>query len=223
MYQLIVFDWDGTLMNSAQKIANCIKASAKACGLAEPTDQQAKNIIGLGLSDAMKILFPEADDTQLVDLVECYKYQFVTADDTEQTLFRGVESGLQQLQEAGAVLAIATGKSRAGLDRVFANTDLQKHFVVSRCADESCNKPNPQMLYEILDFTSLETSKAIMVGDTTYDLDMAKNAGMAGLGAGYGVHSPSELRASGALYVANSFTDLIEWLLDGRVEQAYGE
>lgn len=223
MYQLIIFDWDGTLMNSAQKIANCIKASANACGLAEPTDQQAKNIIGLGLIEAMEILFPQADDAQLHELVESYKYQFVTADDTEQSLFDGVERGLQQLQDAGAVLAIATGKSRAGLDRVFANSNLQKHFITSRCADETSNKPSPHMLNEILDFTAIDVSKAIMVGDTTYDLDMAKNAGMVGLGVAYGVHEPSELRASDALHVANSFADVTEWLLDGRVEKAYGE
>ena len=223
MYQLIIFDWDGTLMDSAQKIANCIKASARACGLSEPTNQQAKNIIGLGLSEAMEILFPKANDAQLIELVESYKYQFVTADDTEQTLFDGVEPGLRLLQDQGLELAIATGKSRAGLDRVFANSDLKKYFITTRCADETQNKPHPQMLNEILDFTSIDPAKAIMVGDTSYDLDMAKNAGIAGLGAGYGVHSHSVLRASDALYVANSFADLLEWLLDGKVEKAYGE
>ena len=221
MYQLIIFDWDGTLMDSAQKIANCIKASANQCGLAEPSDQQAKNIIGLGLSEAMAILFPQANEAQLRELVECYKYQFVTADETEQTLFEGVEDGLQKLQDRGAELAIATGKSRAGLDRVFANSDLQKYFITTRCADETQNKPHPQMLYEILDFTSIDPSKVIMVGDTSYDLDMANNAGIAGLGAAYGVHSQSTLLASGALYAASSFADLLEWLLDGRVETAY--
>lgn len=210
-------------MDSAQKIANCIKASARYCGLPEPTDQQAKNIIGLGLGEAIALLFPESDSAQVGALVERYKYEFVTGDDTAQALFEGVEAGLQKLQDAGAVLAVSTGKSRAGLDRVFANSDLKKHFIISRCADESRNKPHPQMLHEILDFTAIEASKAIMIGDTTYDLDMAKNAGIAGLGAGYGVHSHDMLRASDALHVANSFTSLLEWLLDGRVEKAYDE
>lgn len=223
MYQLIIFDWDGTLMDSAQKIANCIKAAANQCDLPEPSDQQAKNIIGLGLHEAMNRLFPRATHAQLLDLVENYKYQFVTADDTKQDLFDGVELGLHKLQEAGAVLAVATGKSRAGLDRVFANSDLKEYFITSRCADESRNKPDPQMLYEILDFTSIDADKVVMVGDTTYDMDMANNAGVAGLGVGYGVHSHEDLLASNALHVANSFAELIDWLLDARIEKAYDE
>lgn len=220
-YQLIIFDWDGTLMDSAQKIANCIKASAREVGVNEPTDQQAKSIIGLGLSEAMTRLFSSASPQQVAKIIEAYKYHFVTGDDTKQGLFDGVEQGLAALEEAGAVLAVATGKSRVGLDRIFGETGLKKHFITSRCADETRSKPHPQMLNEILDYTAIDVSKAIMVGDTTFDMDMAVNANMAGLGAGYGVHSEAMLLESKALSVQPSFTQLLAWLLDGRIEKAY--
>jgi phosphoglycolate phosphatase len=221
MYQLIIFDWDGTIMDSAQKIANCIQASARDVGLDVPTTEQAKSIIGLGLFEAMRRLFPAADDSQVRRMTEAYKHHFVNVDGTEQKLFDGVTEGLQALEEAGAVLAVATGKSRVGLDRAFSSLDLRHHFITSRCADETRSKPHPQMLHEILDFTAIEPHKAIMVGDTTFDLDMAANANMAGLGAGYGVHSEQMLLASKAIAVQQNFNGVIAWLLDGRLEKAY--
>jgi len=221
MYQLIIFDWDGTLMDSAQKIANCIQASARDVGVGVPSDEQAKSIIGLGLTEAMTQLFSSASKAQVSQIVEAYKYHFVTGDDTAQGLFEGVEDGLIALEEAGAVLAVATGKSRAGLDRVFNETNLQKHFIVTRCADETRSKPHPQMLHEILDYTAIDPKKTIMVGDTTYDMDMALNASVAGLGAGYGVHSEAMLLDSKALVVKHTFSDLLAWLLEGRIEKAY--
>ena len=208
-------------MDSAQKISNCIQASARDVGLVEPTSKQAKSIIGLGLGEAMQQLFPTANDAQLSAMVRAYKHHFVTADNTEQKLFDGVVAGLTALESAGAILAVATGKSRAGLDRAFSALDLKHHFVTSRCADETRSKPHPQMLNEILDFTAIAPHKAIMVGDTTFDLDMAANANMAGLGAGYGVHSEQMLLDSKALSVEKSFNDVVSWLLDGRVEKAY--
>ena len=222
MYQLIIFDWDGTVVDSAQKIANCIQASARKVGLDIPTIEQAKSIIGLGLLEAMCRLFPNASESQVVDMIEAYKYYFVTVDETEQRLFDGVEDGLQALELTGAVLAVATGKSRVGLERAFDNWNLKHYFITSRCADETRSKPHPQMLHEILDFTAIEPHKAIMVGDTTFDLDMAANAGIAGLGAGYGVHSEQMLLDSNALAVQPSFKQIIAWLLDGRAERAYG-
>jgi len=221
MYQLIIFDWDGTLMDSAQKISNCIQASARDVGLPEPSTEKAKSIIGLGLFEAMHQLFPEAEKEQLIRMIEAYKYHFVSADGTEQTLFDGVREGLHALENAGALLAIATGKSRVGLDRVFGSLELRHHFVITRCADETRSKPHPQMLHEILDFTAIEPHKAIMVGDTTFDLDMAANANIAGLGAGYGVHTDKMLFDSNALSVENSFEEVAAWLLNGRVERAY--
>jgi len=221
MYQLIIFDWDGTIVDSAQKIANCIQASARKVGLDIPTAEHAKSIIGLGLIEAMRSLFPKASESQISDMIEAYKYYFVSVDETEQTLFDGVVEGLQALESSGAIMAVATGKSRVGLERAFANWNLKHYFITSRCADETRSKPHPQMLHEILDFTAIEPHKAIMVGDTTFDLDMAANASIAGLGAGYGVHSERMLLDSKALTVQPSFKQIIAWLLDGRAERAY--
>ena len=122
MYQLIIFDWDGTIMDSAQKISNCIRASARDVGLEVPTTEQAKSIIGLGLSEAMRRLFPAAKNDQLVAMVDAYKYHFVTADGTEQKLFDGVVEGLQLLEDAGAVLAVATGKFQSSSHHCMPST-----------------------------------------------------------------------------------------------------
>lgn len=209
-------------MDSAQKIANCIQASARDIGLPEPSTAVAKSVIGLGLFEAMRRIFTDASEAQITELVNAYKYHFVTGDVTQQKLFAGVPEGLQALQDAGAVLAVATGKSRAGLDRIFTEVGLKEQFITTRCADETRSKPNPQMLFEILDFAAIEPHKCVMVGDTTFDMDMAVNANIAGLGAGYGVHSEQMLRQSKALEVKHSFEGIVDWLLDGRVEKAYG-
>ena len=221
MYQLIIFDWDGTVMDSAQKIANCIRASARDLGICEPSEQKAKSIIGLSLVQAMEVLFPQLSRQQISKLIENYKHHFVTLDQTEQCLFSGVEEGLKKLNESGALLAVATGKSRAGLNRVFDELSMRKFFVTSRCADETRSKPHPQMLLELLDYTAIHPNKSIMVGDTTFDMDMARNAKMHGLGAGYGVHSKQDLLNSNALQVLDSFEGIIDWLLSNRLEKAY--
>lgn len=208
-------------MDSAFKIGTCIQASAQRVGLPEPSLERAKSIIGLGLLEAMRELYPNASDVKIAELVEAYKYYFVNVDKTEQRLFDGVASGLQAIENTGAVIAVATGKSRVGLDRILEKVELRHHFIATRCADETRSKPHPQMLLELLDFTAIEPHKAIMVGDTTFDLDMAANANMAGLGAGYGVHTEQMLLNSKALAVQPSFNKIIEWLLDSRLESAY--
>lgn len=221
MYELIVFDWDGTIIDSAQKIANCMQAAAKDAELPVPDTQSAKNIIGLGLQEAARKLFGVIPEQQLQKLLEAYRHHFVVADDTEQRLFEGVEAGLLQLQETGAFLAVATGKSRAGLDRVFDEMGLRHHFVTSRCADEAHSKPHPQMLYDILDVTAIAPERTIMIGDTTYDMQMARAAKVAGLGVSYGVHETADLYDCDAQHVVNSFTEIIDWLMDGRVRPAH--
>ncbi len=221
MYQLVIFDWDGTVMDSAQKIANCIKAAARDLGIEEPSDVKAKNIIGLGLVQAMTILFPKLNNGQITKLVEVYKYHFVMGDVTEQKLFSGVEQGLQILNDGGALLAVATGKSRTGMDRVFNEIDIKHHFVATRCGDETRSKPHPQMLLELLDYTAIDPKKSIMIGDTTYDMDMAANAGMHGLAVSYGVHAEQDLLKSNPIEVLGSFDAVVDWLLDGRLEKAY--
>ncbi len=208
-------------MDSTFKIASCIQSAARDVGVPVPSIEDAKNIIGLGLHESMQVLFPTATKTQLSDLVERYKYLFVNEDKTEQKLFDQVVEGLDQLQEKGAFLAIATGKSRVGLDRVLGATTIGHHFVTTRCADETRSKPHPQMLLEILEFTAIDASKAIMVGDTSYDMDMAASANVHGLGVSYGAHDEATLYASNAQTVQHTVADMIAWLLDGRVEKAF--
>jgi phosphoglycolate phosphatase len=223
MYQLLIFDWDGTLMDSAQKIANCIKASAGDLNIPVPTEQAAKRIIGLGLDEAMRKLFPEVAAQQIPRLVERYRINWLEKDTTNQELFPGVRDGLRELAASGAFLAVATGKSRQGLQRQLDDLDLGELFAVTRCADETRSKPHPQMLAEILDYTAISPHKAIMVGDTTYDLEMASNADIVSIGAGYGVHQHDELAAQGALAVMQSFNEILSWFQQDRVEPAFQE
>lgn len=221
MYQLVVFDWDGTLMDSAQKIANCIRAAARDLGIAEPSDNKAKSIIGLSLFGGMQRLFPQLNKQQTNNLVEVYKHHFVKGDVTEQKMFAGVEQGLQTLNDSGVLLAVATGKSRTGLDRELNEVNLRHHFVATRCADETRSKPHPQMLLELLDYTAIDPKKSIMIGDTSFDMEMAANAGVHGLGVSYGVHSESALRDANAIDVVDSFLELVAWLTNNRLEKAF--
>ncbi|GGZ99102.1 haloacid dehalogenase [Arenicella chitinivorans] len=221
MYQLIIFDWDGTLMDSAAKISNCIRAAARDVGLAVPSTHDAQQIIGLGLLEAMQRLFPEASPEQLEALITAYKYHFVTGDVTEQRLFDGVLEGLRYIADSGALLAVATGKSRAGLTRALETTGLGSHFTYTRCADETRSKPHPQMLEEILNFTAVDPNKALMIGDTTFDMEMAAHADIDGLAVSYGVHGASDLGATSALDVVSSFHDVSSWLSSGRLQKVF--
>lgn len=208
-------------MDSAQKIANCIQAAARDVGIKEPTEQQAKNIIGLGLSEAMQLLFPHQSPATISRLVEAYRYNWLQADKTAQQLFPQVRSGLAKLAESGAFLAVATGKSRVGLQRQLDELDLGQYFVASRCADETRSKPHPQMLLELLDYTAVNPHNTLMIGDTSYDMEMAHGAEVAALGVSYGVHSEAVLRKSGAAQTLNSFAEVIEWLLPNRVRAPF--
>jgi len=169
----------------------------------------------------MGILFPELTSRRIDEMVEAYKYHFVTGDQTEQALFEGVEDGLQRLNDKGVLLAVATGKSRRGLDRIFDEIDIKHHFVATRCGDETRSKPHPQMLIELLDYTAIAPTDSIMIGDTSYDMEMANNADMHGLGVSYGVHSTKKLLACRPVKVLDSFQAVVGWLLDGRLQKAY--
>lgn len=221
MYQLVVFDWDGTLMDSAQKISNCLQAAARDTDLPSPSAQLAKSTIGLGLHDAISRMFNDIEAHKANEFIEAYRYHFVTADATEQGLFDGVEEGLKALNDAGVLLAVATGKARAGLTRVFKEVGLEHYFVATRCADETRSKPHPQMLLELLDYTAIDPINTIMVGDTTYDMEMASNAKVHGLGVSYGVHEEHDLRIAGAIEVLDSLPLVMQWLLNDRTEKAY--
>lgn len=211
-FDLIVFDWDGTLMDSAAKIVRCFQCAARDVGLPPPRDDAVRNIIGLGLKEALDLLLPHADAATRAEVVECYRRHFMHLDTTESVLFPGVLEGLGALSDAGYRLAIATGKSRRGLERVLRETAISRHFCATRCADEALSKPHPQMLHDILGHTGVAPARALMVGDTTYDLQMAASAGMAALAVGYGAHERERLLALSPLACLGSFEEVRQWL-----------
>jgi phosphoglycolate phosphatase len=211
-YELIIFDWDGTLMDSAAKIVHCFERAYADAGVSYPGDAAVRRIIGLGLAEAVAALLPEASPALRTTVADHYRRYFLGLDAESMSLFPGVREGLVALAAQGCLLAVATGKSRRGLDRMLAHTGLGDMFVATRCADEAFSKPHPRMLEDILDRTGLTASQAIMVGDTTYDLLMAKAANMAGLGVSYGVHAREELLQHGALACCDSFDEVMTWL-----------
>jgi len=211
-YELIVFDWDGTLMDSAAKIVNCFRQAFVDVGLSAPDDEAIRQIIGLGLPEAVTALMPDADQPTRAAIAERYRDHFLHLDQTEMPMFPGVEAGLGRLTDRGYLLAIATGKSRRGLDRALAHSKTRDFFVASRCADEAFSKPHPRMLEDILGQTGLRASQAIMVGDTTFDLQMARNAGMSSLAVTYGVHRQEHLVQEQPLACLNNFDEVLRWL-----------
>jgi len=211
-FDLIVFDWDGTLMDSEAKIVRCMQAAAIDVDIPDPGVAAIRDIIGLGLSEAMQVLFPEQTPDRRTDLVERYRQHFLELDKTGMPLFPDVTQGLTQLSQQGYRLAIATGKARRGLDRVLDETGLRHLFVSSRCADEAFSKPHPQMLEDILGHTGVDAGRALMVGDTVYDMEMARSAKVAGLAVSYGVHARDRLLGCGALACLDSFSEVCAWV-----------
>lgn len=211
-FDLIVFDWDGTLMNSTGNIARALQSVFQAHGLPEPDYQAARHVIGLSLMEAFQYLAPMLSMKQIPALIETYKthYQIVA---NRPILYDGVVEGLTALQDAGYELAIATGKSRAGLDLVLRETALSRYFSVTRTADVTASKPHPQMLNEILAQTGVEKYRALMVGDTTHDLQMACNAGCPAVGMSYGAHDVAALRTCTPLRIFDDFPALSQWLM----------
>ena len=210
--KLIVFDWDGTLMDSETRIVNCMKASIEDLGLSERSRDQLKNIIGLGLKEALHALYPEIDDHNLARLVERYRYHFLHEDKTPSELFEGVVDMLTGLNHAGYFLAIATGKGRAGLEHALADSEVGHLFHASRCADETRSKPHPLMLEELLDYFAVEASDSIMIGDTEFDLEMATNANTQSVAVSYGVHHRDRLLSHAPLACVDDAKQLHSWL-----------
>lgn len=221
-YSCIIFDWDGTLMNSLQKISESVRAAAIDVDLPVPTDEQARDIIGLGLADSMMKLFGDIGDERINHVVERYKHHFVHQNKTAQPLYPGVLNGLEELSQAGAFLCVATGKARAGLERVLTAETMHDYFIYTRCADESRTKPHPQMLLDTLDFLALEKSDCLMVGDTEYDMQMAYHAGIDGLGVTYGAHTEKRLYDANAKHVVGDFSELMDWVFP-KILPAFGD
>jgi phosphoglycolate phosphatase len=218
-FDLIVFDWDGTLMDSAGHIVAAMQHAIAGLGLPPRTDEQLRELIGLGLNDAFARLYPELNTTATLQLLSQYRQHFLNPPVPEATLFAGVRETLLHLQGSGYRLAVATGKSRRGLERALAETGLKPLIVSSRCADECASKPDPQMIEEILWECAVEPTRALMVGDTEYDMAMACGAGVPALGVSCGVHEPDRLVRAGAHTVLPSVPDLPAWLQAGRVRR----
>jgi len=211
-FDLIVFDWDGTLMDSTPTIAKCIQLASRDLGLPVPDDTAASHVIGLGLKDALSYAVPTLDPSDYPRLAERYRFHFLTRD-AELVLFPGVREMLEALHAEHYFLGVATGKTRVGLERALATTGLGKLFDATRCADETFSKPHPAMLHELTRELGQDIERTVMVGDTTHDLQMAINAGAQGLGVTYGAHPEESLRAMSPVHCANSIADLQQWLL----------
>lgn len=210
-FDLIVFDWDGTLMDSTATIAKCIQASARDLGLPVPNDKMASHVIGLGLQEAMEAALPGVDPKYYPRMIERYRYHYLTKDHG-LTLFEGVPKMLAELSQEGYFLAVATGKSRVGLNRALDAVNLLSLFDATRCADETFSKPHPAMLQELTRELGQDIKRTVMIGDTTHDLQMAANAGAAGIAVEYGAHPEYQLRTLKPLFSASSVPMLYDWL-----------
>ena len=212
-FDLIAFDWDGTLFDSTQIITRCIQAAVKDVGGTVPTDEAAGYVIGLGLAQALAHAAPDVAPGKYPLLGERYRYHYeLHAHDL--SLFDGVLPLLVALKSRGYLLAVATGKSRHGLDEVLQTVQLKSVFDGSRTADNTAGKPDPKMLLELMAELGTTAQRTLMVGDTTHDLQMAVNAGCPSLGVSYGAHEPSAFAALGPLHVAHSVQDMHNWLLE---------
>jgi len=211
-FKLIVFDWDGTLMDSEAKIVACIQAAFEDVGEQAPSREAARNIIGLGLEDAMAELWPEAGPTQWGSVAERYRDHFLGTDETPSALFPGARELLDWLLERDYLVAVATGKSRRGLDLALEDTGLVGRFHATRCADETLSKPHPAMLLQLMDELGVGGLNTLMVGDTEYDMQMASNAGTNALAVCYGVHDRERLLMQRPLDCLETLPDMRPWL-----------
>ena len=210
--KLIVFDWDGTLSDSVSRIVNCIQLAAADHQMPAPTFDQAKDIIGLGLREAVGQLFPDAEQALIEEFSLSYSAHYRSQDSNPCDFFPNVLDTLEQLRDQGYLLAVATGKSRAGLDRALGATGLGELFHGSRCADETASKPQPLMLEQLLQQFDLQPQQALMVGDTEFDMEMAVNAAMPRLGVSYGAHHADRLQRYQPIACIDHFAEIINLL-----------
>jgi len=210
-YGLLVFDWDGTLIDSAGTIVWCIQSACRDLGLPVPGRERASHVIGLGLQDALAYAVPGLPPADYGKVVERYRKHFLERD-AAIPLFEGAAAMLSELRDRGHVLAIATGKSRAGLKRALDNTGLAHLFASSRCADQCASKPAPDMLLELMDELDASESGTLMIGDTAHDLQMAAHAGVPAVAVSYGAHARADLAARSPLACLDSVDELSQWL-----------
>lgn len=210
-YDLIVFDWDGTLMDSTASIVAAIQAACVDLGLPVPPVERARYVIGMGLSDALRTAIPELEMGDYPRVVERYRHHYFQRD-ADLVLFDGVEALLSRLADQGRLLAVATGKSRQGLNRALQASGLAARFAATRTADETFSKPHPAMLLELMDELDAEPARTLMVGDTTHDLLMAANAATDAVGVSFGAHPIDDLLSARPRAVVHSIAELDAWL-----------
>ncbi len=210
-FDLLVFDWDGTLMDSTAAIANALRLASAEVGLSVPSEAEAKHIIGLGLREAVLRLHPTIRESQFQALVVAYRRHF-HLQDAHLQMFTGVAETIPRLHNDGYWVTVATGKNRLGLDRALDMSGLRAYFHYTRCAEETFSKPHPAMLLELMTLCQVAPERTLMIGDTSHDLQMAQNAGVASVGVAYGAHAGESLQDFDPLYVANSFDELAVWL-----------
>lgn len=210
--ELLVFDWDGTLMDSEARIVDCMERALVDLNLPPMHRDTLKDVIGLGLKEAIQQLMPELDEIMVQQFIERYRTHFLSEQQCPTKLFPGALETLHTLSQQGHMLAIATGKARRGLDRSLHDSGCGDLFVASRCADECFSKPHPQMLLEIMTLLDTSPEQTLMIGDTEYDMLMAQNAGAHALAVSYGVHERSRLLQHGPLECLDDIRDIISWL-----------
>ncbi len=210
-FRFVVFDWDGTLADSTAIIASALQEACRDIGEPVPGDLAARYVIGLGLADAVRHVAPGLPRERYPDLVARYRHHYF-ARDPAIPLFAGARDMLEELDTTGFLLGVATGKSRAGLDHALAQHDVGRYFTATRCADEGFSKPHPDMLLRLMERVGATPGETLMIGDTTHDLELARNAGVAALAAAYGAHAPEGLAQQPSLATVHSIPELRRWL-----------
>jgi phosphoglycolate phosphatase len=211
-FDLVVFDWDGTLFDSTALIARCIQAACADLGIKVPSDEQASYVIGMGLTEALQHTAPDLPRERYRELGERYRHHYF-ARQHEIVFFDGTLTMLQELKGRGHKLGVATGKSRRGLDEALNSSVLRGIFDATRTADETASKPDPRMLIELMHEFQVTPARTVMIGDTTHDLQLALNAGTACIGVSYGAHDHTTFQSFGTRHVAHSTADLHDWLI----------
>ncbi|MVF10694.1 HAD-IA family hydrolase [Ketobacter sp. MCCC 1A13808] len=213
-YQLIIFDWDGTLMDSLSRIVQCMQAAAQDLNIIPASAPAIENIVGLALGIAIRQLHPSLSDEKVELMRQRYSFHYIKAEAAPSPFFAGIPQMLRSLSQQGRLLSVATGKSRKGLSRVFGAHDVGALFHSSRCADETRSKPEPDMLLEILQLHNLSPAQAVMVGDTEYDLEMAARAKVDAVGVTWGAHDITRLRRHNPKVCVDRVEELSAWLHD---------
>lgn len=210
-YRLVIFDWDGTLMDSTRLIAACLQCACRDLRIAVPEFADARFVIGMGLADTVRYVAPGLDTEDAQRLVERYRHHFLSREH-EIMPYEGVPGMLADLHGRGKRLAVATGKARRGLDRALGSTGLGSWFEATRCADEGFPKPHPDMVFKLLQCTGVDAGDALLVGDTTHDLELAANAGVDAVAVCYGAHERSLLKTRASKACLSSVAQLHQWL-----------